>query len=959
MVNRLSKIISQFDEIAKDRDALELRENEAVKCPNNIMLRPPSAHMVDEVSVFGREAEVMEVVDFLLLDKEKHISVISIIGKGGLGKTTIAQFVYKDKRVHRGFDLLGWVCVSEHFDVRRMIKATLESITRKGCRLNELNQLQEQLAKTVKRKRILIVLDDVWNEEPSPWESFQIAFKEAKLVRILMTTRIDKAAEIMQTTAYLRLNYLPEYPCWQLFQLYAFGSASSAVQTQFVEMGRAIMTKCGGLPLAVKSIASVLRYKADEESWKRILESDFWESNPSNAIFPVLQISYAHLPAHLKPCFLFCSMYPKDYKFGKKNLIELWISHGYVKSGGNKRITEVAVEYYEELKGRSFLDDSSDEFSEFCKLHDIIHDFARLNSKNELYSVDINQPLANYQENILREAYHLYVTGFMGYVDQIPQQNVKCLRTLSTDLRGCIGSLEHQHCMNIGEVVNLNLDVPEDYLHCWGNPSIVNLTKFGALRVLELKGDNLIEIPDCFALLKHLSFLRIISDSLDTLPSSIGLLYNLQTFILDCFSSPLEYLPDSIGYLANLQYLCIECAEFKQLPKTFCLLGNLQRLKIKNDMLEELPSDIIKLGNLHELTIDSQLLKAFPDTIGCLSSLEELYFPFVGGLSELPIALANCRKLKTLKIYDCLLYYNPHNLENFPAMRTMVACLSVRTIAWLNNMKDLEGELIIEGLKNMSNLVDAQHADLTSKCKIETLNLCWHNLPKHKHSDGWDKEELRISLSTESDDGALIGDVNHFDLLECLQPHPHLNELVLQGYPSEKLPDWMKDSFSLQAIQEISLIGCDNLQSLPFHNLHTLKHFKFQSCPGIQVLQLDQLPSQLENLEISWCDELEFVTRLHNLEMLAALEINSCRALKSITMDEPQLVESTMPFGNSSPEEARDDRQHTLSLARLVILCCPLLCDLPDEMEQSEPCDVWVYGCGCPDVHSGNPSVSQ
>ena len=164
---------------------------------NNKVLRHQTGHMVDLASIFGRDAEISMVIDFLLSEKENSFSVISIVGKGGLGKTIIAQLVYNDERVTRCFDLLAWVCVSEEFDVKRVIKATIESISKTNCGVSELSPLQKELAETVKGKTILIVLDDVWNENQSLWELLKVPFKEAKLVRILVTTRNTKVADVM------------------------------------------------------------------------------------------------------------------------------------------------------------------------------------------------------------------------------------------------------------------------------------------------------------------------------------------------------------------------------------------------------------------------------------------------------------------------------------------------------------------------------------------------------------------------------------------------------------------------------------------------------------------------------------------------------------------------------------------------------------------------------------------
>ncbi|XP_078152632.1 uncharacterized protein LOC144547819 [Carex rostrata] len=682
MVDRLKKIRSRFDEIVNDREALHLRESDGVRRLNNKILRPPTGHMVDEAGIFGRDAEMEEVINLLLFKKEKRFSVISIIGKGGIGKTTIAQLVYKDERVTRCFDLCGWVCVSEEFDVGRLTKAIIESVTEINYGLSELSSLQKKFAETVMGKTIVLVLDDVWNENQSLWDSLRVPFKKAKFVRILVTTRNKKVADVMQTTTCFRPTNMPEDLCWQLFQHYAFRGTGDTMPPHLVNMGKDIMRKCGGLPLAVKSIASLLRHETDEERWREILENDLWESYPSNDVFSALQISYAHLPAHLKPC------------------------------------------------------------------------------------------------------------GFSGYVNQVLQQNLMGLRTLSIDMSRYSGDLEHEFC---------------------------NLTKFEALRVLELKGYDLTGILDSISKLKHLAYLDVKSYNLKTLPLSIGLLYNLQTLILDCFC--LECLPESIGSLSNLRRLIIKCPYLKTLPLSIGLLYNLQTLILDCQYLEYLPESISSLSNLQRLIIEAA------------------------------------------KSMD----YLPHGLVNFPAIKTMKAWLKVPNVAWLKDMADLEGNLIIYGV---SNLKDAQCANMRNKCKLEGLYISFN-------PDYADWVEHQNTLYIDLRPEISVHDAD-FSLLESLQPHPNLKKLGVRFYSSATVPGWMCDPCSLPSIQEILLYECDNIQSLPFNNLHTLKHLTVWGCDSFRVLQLEQLSPQLEKLQISCCGYLELITGLGNLDMLAALKISCC-----------------------------------------------------------------------------------
>uniref|UniRef100_A0A8N4I9T5 Disease resistance protein RGA3 n=1 Tax=Elaeis guineensis var. tenera TaxID=51953 RepID=A0A8N4I9T5_ELAGV len=159
-------------------------------------------------------------------------------------KTTIAQLVYNDSKVKEYFDLTGWVCVSDDFDVPRLTKAIIESITEKSCNLTEISPLQNSLKKKVEGRKLLLVLDDVWNEQQSLWETLRIPFVGAETVaRIIVTCRNDSVAKIMQTVLRYHPGYLSEEESWSLFKHYAFGGRDPEERPHLADAGKQIVER--------------------------------------------------------------------------------------------------------------------------------------------------------------------------------------------------------------------------------------------------------------------------------------------------------------------------------------------------------------------------------------------------------------------------------------------------------------------------------------------------------------------------------------------------------------------------------------------------------------------------------------------------------------------------------------------------------------------------------------------
>ena len=170
--SRVEEIIGRLDDITQDRDVLGLKEGVGEK----LAQRWPSTSLGDESLVYGRAQIKEEMVQLLLCNNARStdaMGVISIVGMGGTGKTTLAQLLYNDQRVKEHFDLKAWVCVSEEFDPIRVTKTILEAINSSTSNTTDLNLLQVQLKERINMKKFLLVLDDVWNEDSCDWDTLR------------------------------------------------------------------------------------------------------------------------------------------------------------------------------------------------------------------------------------------------------------------------------------------------------------------------------------------------------------------------------------------------------------------------------------------------------------------------------------------------------------------------------------------------------------------------------------------------------------------------------------------------------------------------------------------------------------------------------------------------------------------------------------------------------------------
>ncbi|KAK2633745.1 hypothetical protein Ddye_028537 [Dipteronia dyeriana] len=276
--SRMRDIRERLDEIAEERLKFHLMEG-GVERRSRVIENRQTGSIITQSQVYGREEDKERIVECLVekVAGSDNVSVYPIVGLGGLGKTTLAQMVFNDERIMSHFELRIWVCVSEDFSLSRIIKDIIESATGSACENLELDPLQEVLQSLSHEKlRYLLVLHGVWNEDQEKWDRLKYVLAcGSRGASIIVTTRIQTVASHMGTMPLHQLSGLTEDDCWSLFKERAFRREKEE-RPNLVALGKEIVSKCGGLPLVIKSLGSMMSNKSEENQWISVVKSELW-----------------------------------------------------------------------------------------------------------------------------------------------------------------------------------------------------------------------------------------------------------------------------------------------------------------------------------------------------------------------------------------------------------------------------------------------------------------------------------------------------------------------------------------------------------------------------------------------------------------------------------------------------------------------------------------------------------
>ncbi|XP_070006066.1 putative late blight resistance protein homolog R1C-3 [Nicotiana sylvestris] len=339
----------------------------------------------DEVVGFEKDAEsIMKK----LTGGAKELDVISIFGMPGLGKTTLARKVYNNPSIVNHFGVKVWIPVSQTYNRMKLLIEIFKQATSDKREIMEDIDIADKLQKSLKGKRYLIVLDDIWKVEA--WEDLGLCFPNGKDgSRVIVTTRIEEVAKHLQhrSDPYC-LRFLTTEESWELLQKKVFGGESCPPNLR--EAGLQVAEHCKGLPLVVVLIAGIIMKMEREPSLWLEVANDLSSHVLGEQSMKVLQSSYDHLEDHLKSCLLYMAFFREDEKIFVSYLLQLWMAEEFVDNIDTENIEETCRICLNDLLKRSLVMVSNASFNacddiEYCTVHDVVREFCLAKLTEEKY----------------------------------------------------------------------------------------------------------------------------------------------------------------------------------------------------------------------------------------------------------------------------------------------------------------------------------------------------------------------------------------------------------------------------------------------------------------------------------------------------------------------------------------------------------------------------------------------
>ncbi|KAL0928352.1 hypothetical protein M5K25_000229 [Dendrobium thyrsiflorum] len=930
------RLLDRAKQEQKEHDVDFYKYREAGFLPKNVLI--------------GRGKDKEYVVQWLRKPSNEHrgtdfyrnISLLSIKGHSGMGKTTLLQHVYEDE-ITKEFDLKMWVCVSNNFDAKKVISDMLECHKKERPRLETLGALQGALKEEVMSKKLLLVLDDIWEEDEeknkSKWEDVLAPIASGGFgSKILVTTRMNSVAlmfakVIQKKEEIVKLEGLEEDECLRLLNSHAFAGVEnpSDDHEKLRVIAAEIVKKLLGSPLAAKVIGGVLNDNLDEMHWSTVLESNLLGQS---SIHSILRLSYIVLPNLLQNCLAFCCMFPQDHTFDKDDLVRMWIALGFIQLSQEMTMEDIGRRYFDVLVKKALFDKVEDDY----KMHDLIHE-----SASKFFAQECGK-LVDDEESSLKNfetIRHLFV------------------RTTNQNIFKKIEKFKHLHSLFLF-YEGSNQD------HCSALIKIFEASR--CLRLLYIHIDKLEMIPEEIRYLKHLRYLTIERTDVTRLPRSLSNLYHLQYLIYDGWKQGQpEFLPSDINNLSNLRHI--------KLPKKYISsirgigkLNSLQELHMF-DLRNEMGYRIDEFKYLNDLC---KLRINFLENVKDAEEARDAQLCEKKRLTDLTLSWGSTDS-RNIDLDENVL----DNLQPPKCLRNLCIekYMGARSAIWMNNINLLSNIKKIElsncweweTLPPFGQLPFLKILKLDDMPKVKCLvskfngNDQYHAFPllEFLHFSGLEALEDWFEAGVAAEDGCLFPCLIELKLYNC----PKLKELPSLPPKLKTLRineiGWTTLNFCSNSnpipLERLEVLGCQNITSLPLADeiarLAALRFLKIEHCPNLISLGEMQTTNNchliLSLLSISDPSVL-LMEPLRSIASLKILRISENDEVVSFPNEAEQWFRnvrsslSKLHFARLKSLESLPSSLESLSsLQGLIIYDVPMLRELPNLPPSLESLNIW------------------
>ncbi|XP_066382738.1 disease resistance protein RGA5-like isoform X3 [Miscanthus floridulus] len=663
-----------------------------------------------------------------LSPSRQQSNIISIVGFGGLGKTTLANLLLQDFK--ENFDCHIFVSVSLNPDIMRIFKNILLQLDYKKCLLTdepwEMKQHIDKIIELLRDKRYLCVIDDLWKE--SAWDTIKLAFQDGHTgSRIIITTRSKIVAEHVGGGVY-ELKPLSDDDSRKLLSKRIFDTHDGCPPS-LVEVTGKILKKCGGVPLAIITTASLLASKPMcSVEWEKLNKSiGFGHGNSLHVdnMRKILSLSYNDLPFHLKSCLLSLNKYIEDQVIEKDVLILSWIAEGFIieeTQPAGTSLQEVGENYFNELINRSLIQPVHrpvhrrplDRYTEVgvdvhaCRVHDMVLELINQLSSEEgfvttLLLEDGQQASALTSAVQKRKIRRLSIHN-SNKSDASPEAREQLSKVRSLDIFGRVRSIPPLSSFHVLRVLQVDdcSDLESNHLN--------NLGKLRHLRYLRLHCLQVSELPESIGDLESLETLDIRRAYIwqeILLPLSFGKLGKLVRLLSERVKLPdgvtlknMKSLQELVGILVTLHAVS-EIGKLRQLkvlvfgiilnnfcksdmeliPKCLQMCPSLQVLFIVQAPTREYSLDFLRQvpSGLQKFVSDAFFQETFPRWINSSLSCLTILSITLCGMHILPEHLDKLAALPSLRFLGLsVLHANSRKQEHivFPSRTSTFLCLT-------------------------------------------------------------------------------------------------------------------------------------------------------------------------------------------------------------------------------------------------------------------------------------------